>query len=147
MSDFLQKTQLKRKSHQNFSVNTYAFICVVSKVEKYTLRKSFDNTGLLPDEILWRPKEAFSDGVSSIERPWFAILQDHIETIISDEELAEAIKTYSHNAPKTKEALYYRRKFEQLYPDLDRLIPYTWLPKWCGEQVNPSARVLSHFQA
>jgi len=119
----------------------------INQIEKYTLRKSFDGAGLIPDDILWRPKEAFSDGVSSIERPWFAILQDHIETIISDDELASATKTYKHNAPKTKEALYYRKKFAEFYPTLDDLIPYTWLPKWCGEQVNPSARVLSHFQA
>ena len=118
-----------------------------SKVEKFTLRKAFDGSDLIPKEILWRPKEAFSDGVSSIERPWFAILQDHIETIISDDELATASKTYNHNPPQTKEALYYRKKFLQSYPSLDHLIPYMWMPKWCGEQVNPSARVLTHFQA
>lgn len=47
-------------------------------VEKYLLRAAFDKTGLLPNEILWRPKEAFSDGVSSVKRSWYEILQDHL---------------------------------------------------------------------
>ena len=116
-------------------------------MEKYTLRKAFDGLGLIPDEILWRPKEAFSDGVSSIERPWFEVLQDHIETKISDDQMAEAASLYPHNTPKTKEAFFYRQIYEEAYPNLEHLIPYTWLPKWCGEQSNPSARVLSHFQS
>ena len=45
--------------------------------EKYWLRKAFDGLNLLPDEILWRKKEAFSDGVSSQEkRSWFTVLQE-----------------------------------------------------------------------
>ena len=48
-------------------------------VEKHLLRSAFSGTGLLPDKILWRPKEAFSDGVSSKEKSWFSLLQDHIE--------------------------------------------------------------------
>ena len=47
--------------------------------EKYLLRKAFDD-GLLPEEVLWRPKEAFSDGVSSHKKAWFEILQEHIES-------------------------------------------------------------------
>ena len=35
------------------------------RAEKFWLRKAFDGLNLLPDEILWRKKEAFSDGVSS----------------------------------------------------------------------------------
>ena len=49
-------------------------------VEKHLLRSAFSGTGLLPDKILWRPKEAFSDGVSSKEKSWFSLLQDHVET-------------------------------------------------------------------
>lgn len=47
-------------------------------IEKYLLRAAFDKTGLLPNDILWRPKEAFSDGISSIKRSWYEILQDHL---------------------------------------------------------------------
>lgn len=48
-------------------------------VEKHLLRSAFSKTGLLPDKILWRPKEAFSDGVSSREKSWFSLLQEHVE--------------------------------------------------------------------
>ena len=51
-----------------------------NRIEKHLLRSAFSGTGLLPDKILWRPKEAFSDGVSSKEKSWFSLLQDHVET-------------------------------------------------------------------
>jgi len=46
------------------------------RVEKFLLRSAFKDSKLLPDEILWRPKEAFSDGVSSQTKSWFTVLQD-----------------------------------------------------------------------
>ena len=48
-------------------------------VEKHLLRSAFNGTGLLPDKILWRPKEGFSDGVLSKEKSWYSVLQEHIE--------------------------------------------------------------------
>ena len=53
-------------------------------VEKHLLRSAFSGTGLLPDKILWRPKEAFSDGVSSKEKSWFSLLQDHVENKVTN---------------------------------------------------------------
>ena len=50
--------------------------CPQQGIEKYLLRKAFDGTGLLPPEILWRPKVAFSDGLSSAEKPWYESLQE-----------------------------------------------------------------------
>ena len=52
-------------------------------VEKHLLRSAFAGTGLLPDEILWRPKEAFSDGVSSKKQSWFKLLQEYVEDKVS----------------------------------------------------------------
>ena len=46
------------------------------KMEKYYLRKAFD--GYLPDELLWRRKEAFSDGVSKQTKPWYQTIQEHV---------------------------------------------------------------------
>jgi hypothetical protein len=54
------------------------------RIEKYIFRKAF--SGLLPDDILWRRKEAFSDGVSGHERSWFQIIRDYIDTKVTDEE-------------------------------------------------------------
>jgi asparagine synthase (glutamine-hydrolysing) len=48
-------------------------------LKKNLLRKAFDNK-LLPDAVLWRKKEAFSDGVSKKEKSWYSIIQDYITT-------------------------------------------------------------------
>lgn len=48
-------------------------------IEKHLLRSAFSDQGLLPEEILWRPKEAFSDGVSSTTKSWYEVLQTHID--------------------------------------------------------------------
>ena len=48
-------------------------------IEKHLLRSAFSDQGLLPDEILSRPKEAFSDGVSSVTKPWHEVLQNYID--------------------------------------------------------------------
>jgi len=48
-------------------------------VEKHLLRSAFTDAGLIPHDILWRPKEAFSDGVSSQKKSWFTVLQEFID--------------------------------------------------------------------
>lgn len=60
-------------------------------IEKYLLRKAFEEDAIIPSEVLWRKKEAFSDGVSQQTKSWFEIIQDKIDTIISDEEFANFI--------------------------------------------------------
>ena len=50
------------------------------RCEKHLIRKAFDNLNIIPQEILWRPKEAFSDGVASKKKSLFQVLQEHIET-------------------------------------------------------------------
>ena len=111
-------------------------------VEKYLLRKSFK--GLLPEEVLWRPKEAFSDGCSSPEDSWYSIIQRFVDPLFSDEELTVAQARFSHTPPRTKEQLYYRSLFEKDYGSRSSVIPHFWMPKWCGDDViDPSARVLT----
>ena len=58
-------------------------------VEKHLIRSAFTGTGLIPDDILWRPKEAFSDGVSSQKKSWFNYLQEYI-----DQQVGWRLKTY-----------------------------------------------------
>jgi len=65
--------------------------CPRNNREKYHLRKAIAVTypDLLPDEILWRQKEAFGDGVTSLEKKsWFDEVKDHANATISDEEFA-----------------------------------------------------------
>ena len=63
------------------------------------IRKSFDviNKKLLPYEILWRKKEAFSDGVTSKEKSWYQYIQEHINTFISDDEFMKIRNKLENN--------------------------------------------------
>ncbi len=85
-----------------------------------------------------------SDGVSSQKRGWYQIIQEHVDTIYSDEEFKTLQKKYSWNKPLFKEALYYREIFNKYFHNRDKTIPYYWLPKWSGDIIEPSARVLTN---
>ena len=54
-------------------------------MEKNVIREAFDDMNILPKEVLWRKKEAFSDGVSSVEKSCFEISQAAFEVKIADE--------------------------------------------------------------
>ncbi|XP_071101856.1 asparagine synthetase [glutamine-hydrolyzing]-like [Haliotis cracherodii] len=114
-------------------------------VEKYLLRSAFGEMNLLPKDILWRPKEGFSDGVSSVERPLFEIIQEFCEKQVSDEAMEQAASLYPFNTPETKEAMYYRQVFEKYYPSKSAWIPCMWMPLWV-DATDPSARTLSHYK-
>lgn len=113
------------------------------KIEKYILRKAFEEEDIIPRSVLFRSKAAFSDAVSTRENSWHCILKKHIDQMISDEEFEQNAKNFFHNTPKTKEAYFYRKIFHKYYRH-DKVIPYFWLPnqKWVGEQIDPSAREL-----
>jgi len=117
------------------------------KGEKWLLRESFNETKLLPNEILWRRKDGLSDGCSSLKRPWYQIIQERAEQLINNNELKTACEKYPHCTPKTKEALMFRNIFHKYFPDKgrDELTPYQWMPKWCGEMLDPSGRLMDAF--
>ncbi len=114
--------------------------------EKYLLRKAFDGKNIIPNEVLWRPKEAFSDGVSSLKRSWYQIVLDYFNEKYTDKDLEDA-KQFKINTPYTKESLHYRLKFNEKYNSVQaNVVPYFWLPKW-GNIKEPSARVLSVYKS
>jgi asparagine synthase (glutamine-hydrolysing) len=122
------------------------------KMEKWWLREAFARTGLLPDSVLWRKKEAFSDGVSG-QKSWFQIIQEWIDDKVTDEELASAAETYPYCTPSTKEAYYYRKVFCKWFgAHRQEVIPGYWQPKWSANGVevkgyiDPSARVLDVYE-
>lgn len=80
-------------------------------IEKGILREAFD--GLLPETILWRQKEQFSDGVGY---GWIDSLKARAEQQISDREFRFASSRFPINTPATKEAYVYRKIFERHYP-------------------------------
>lgn len=108
------------------------------QVEKWILREAFAGTGLLPDAVLWRKKEAFSDGVSGPTKLWYQEIQERIVNL-------PTINSYTHMKPKTPEDIYYRKVFESLYKDRGQVIPYKWMPRWIDGATDPSARTLKVY--
>ncbi len=80
-------------------------------MEKQLLRESFE--GYLPDEILWRQKEQFSDGVGY---SWIDGLRECTSTEVSDRQMANAAHRFPHNTPTSKEAFFYRSVFSEFFP-------------------------------
>jgi asparagine synthase (glutamine-hydrolysing) len=117
------------------------------KIEKYLIRKAFQKEGLLPESVLWRRKNGFSDSVSMKEKSWSTIIQEYVDMLVTDTEYESQKSQYEHDTPKTKEAYYYRKIFTKYYGKHQNLTPYQWLPKWCGDVVDPSARVLKIYAA
>ena len=93
-----------------------------NQCEKYILRKAFDRDGLLPKEVLWRTKEAFSDGVSSEKEAWF-----------------ETIQKKHKDEPG-----FYKREFLKHYSGREDTIPYYWMPRFV-EATDASARTLDIY--
>lgn len=93
------------------SIDAQAKRCGPERMEKAVLREAF--AGALPDEILWRQKEQFSDGVGY---GWIDGLKALAEGRVSDAMLAEAPLRFPVNPPATKEAYWYRELFEHHFP-------------------------------
>jgi asparagine synthase (glutamine-hydrolysing) len=105
------------------------------------MRKAFEGQGLLPPEVLWRRKEAFSDGVSG-EKSWYQIAQEKAEELVGAE-WREA------QTSKTAEQYYYRKCFLEVYgPELQHVnVPYFWMPRWSPGVTDPSARTLANYSS
>ena len=114
-----------------------------NRMEKYFLRECFAD--LLPEIILWRTKEAFSDGVSAMNKSWHEIIKTNLPNRIKSE-----FKNYQSfagsamvNPPTTEEQYYYRVLYNQYYANCANLIPYFWMPRFvnapdCSARMLPS---------
>ena len=102
-------------------VNPQDKMCPGKTIEKKILREAFQ--GMLPDEILWRQKEQFSDGVGY---SWIDALRDYAEEHVSDRKFAERADRFPVHTPVTKEAYLYREIFEELFklPSAVTTVPY-----------------------
>lgn len=109
-----------------------------NRIEKYVLRKAFDDDNVIPQDVLWRKKEAFSDGVSAPENSWHRIIQKHIDKTYTD---VYQSTSQEHNPPILRETQYYKTLYKK-YFKTDAVIPYYWLPKYCGDIQDPSARAI-----
>ncbi len=81
------------------------------RIEKWVVRKAFED--YLPESIVWRQKEQFSDGVGY---SWIDTLKEQAETKVSDQELADADKKFPINPPRNKEEYLYRSIFQEHFP-------------------------------
>ena len=83
------------------------------RMEKWVLRKAFDNGEFLPPEILWRQKEQFGDGVGY---SWIDSIKEKAEEMVSDQQMQTAEFRFPVNTPDTKEGYFYRSIFEEFFP-------------------------------
>ena len=112
---------------------------------KYLLRHAFEKDHLLPDDILWRQKAAFSDAVG---HSMVDDLKAYAEEKYTDAEFQRLRQKYDYCTPFTKESLLYREIFEKYYPGQARMIQDFWMPNktWEGCDVDdPSARCLANY--
>lgn len=114
-------------------------------IEKFVLRSAMQETGLLPDEVLMRRKEAFSDGISRAEKSWFEMAKAAGEASVKGDWAAKAA-TYAVNPPPTAEALWYRELFHHNYPAAAArtVAPAMWMPRFV-KATDPSARTLAMY--
>jgi asparagine synthase (glutamine-hydrolysing) len=114
------------------------------QMEKQILREAFENEGLLPFDVLWRKKEAFSDGVSATTDSWYLRCAAHAAELGFTPEYIKSVSAGWFNSPTTPEAFWYRRIFEEEFGvAAAACIPHMWMPRWIAGATDPSARTLT----
>jgi len=142
-------------------------------MEKALVRTAFmehlDSRGqpILPEAVLRRKKEAFSDGVSKTTRSLYEILGEYGKKRFLEDDVPQfptfqfdldLPDTYAHLSrfhpdldavqdylpPKTAEQFFYRKIFESRFRGLGKVIPYFWMPKYV-EAKDASARTLAQY--
>ena len=121
-----------------------------NRIEKQILRDAF--IGYLPKQILYRKKEQFSDGVSSLtddKHNWIDCIKSYSNGLYTDVDFQSKKLNYVHNRPTTKEQLLYRETFCKLfnntsYKNTSEFTVKTWEPKW-SKNTDPSGRVQSFW--
>lgn len=124
--------------------------------EKWWLREAFKGTGLLPERVRLRMKDAFSDSISG-QVSWTEMIQAWVADKVSEEEMVGAGSTFPlpvGGVPASKEAYYYRKVFCSVFGEARQtVLPGYWQPRWNAEgkevvgYVDPSARTLGVYRA
>ena len=124
-----------------------------NNIEKYLIRKAFSEPLIysnremkcvLPDEVLWRKKEAFSDGVSKQSRSWYQIIQESVDLIDDLETINIPDHIEKNGQPITLEQKYYYMLFNNNYPKREKILKYYWMPKYVNSY-DSSARTLDVY--
>lgn len=117
--------------------------------EKSFLRDAFMTLypNVLPREVMYRTKDAFSDGISQHAKgtSWYEIIQDFCNETVSDELLQLTQNKFEpFTKPTTKEAAYFADIFRSYYPAHAHILPTYWMPQWTNAK-DPSARTLTIY--
>lgn len=151
----------KIRFHKNSGVMEKSLLRNAFSEKEYKNSKGY---ALLPNEVLMRRKEAFSDGVSKTSRSLYEIIQEFCEDKFIKEELTnysfisqrsdmyEKVAKCNDNMlgvgnyllPQTSEQYYYRKLFEYYYCGMGKILPYFWMPKYV-EAKDASARTLAIY--
>jgi asparagine synthase (glutamine-hydrolysing) len=151
----------------------FRFHKISGTMEKSLIRNAFSEeeysnskgTALLPSEVLFRRKEAFSDGVSRNSRSLYKIIQEYCDAKFRDEDMVkysfisdrpdkfeliiESDESMAgvgdHLFPQTAEQYYYRKIFESHYSGMGKILPYFWMPKYVDAK-DASARTLDIYK-
>ena len=114
--------------------------------EKFILRSAFTHTGMIPEDVLWRSKCAFSDGVSASGKSWHNLIKKFVDARLEEGVFESSSARWQHCTPQLKESAYYRQIWEEKFgTHNERLIPHFWLPRWTNV-IDPSARELKHYK-
>ena len=92
-------------------MNPVLKMCPDKVIEKKVVREAFAD--LLPEQVAWRQKEQFSDGVGY---SWIDTLKQITASAVSDEQMAHAAERFPINPPQNKEEYYYRSIFAEHFP-------------------------------
>ena len=92
-------------------LNPEAKMCPGKTMEKRIVREAFAD--MLPEEVAWRQKEQFSDGVGY---SWIDTLKQITASAVADEQMAHAAERFPINPPRNKEEYYYRSIFAEHFP-------------------------------
>ena len=119
-----------------YAISLHPSLKLKDGVEKWVLREAFNDTEnpYLPEDILWRQKEQFSDGVGY---SWIDKLKEMTESAVSDTEYTENRESL---CVKSKEEYYYKKIYSEMFPEdigIKRWIPRT---DWDGVGYDPSGR-------
>ncbi|RFU28635.1 hypothetical protein B7463_g7704, partial [Scytalidium lignicola] len=130
------------------NIDPFEKLITEDRIEKYILRKAFDTSDedgtqpYLPESILWRQKEQFSDGVGY---GWIDALKDNAELAVTDDDMRNPPANWGKDIPDTKEAYWYRKMFDEHFPPSCAETVNRWVPTW-SNQTDPSGRAIdSHI--
>ena len=116
---FLINPKLKRPQLSGYNNNQ-------NPIEKYIIRKSFDNNNeKIEKTILWNNRSDISSSFNNLHQ----FLDNYFDTVISDNQLSDYIQNNQNKneiLPKTKSEMFYKQTFNNIYPNMNHILPQYW---------------------